>query len=189
MASEIRLVEQTVSRLSRRFCQKPRAKIVNELLAGLLEEKRARQARNLDHWPEHGPKFLARLAKRWKVDEAKRLNRTAAVLRERRRDAAKLALAITDNRTDAEVAVSDSDLDLLADAVKERFYLLAVKRNALDVVRRRQLEQDKFVPLEEAFETADDRRGEPMDGMGGAVVTITAFMFLSTRRPSLTRSL
>jgi len=121
MASEIRLVEQTVSRLSRRFCQKPRAKIINELLAGLLEEKRARQARNLDHWPEHGPKFLARLAKRWKVDEAKRLNRIAAVLKERRRDAARLALAITDNRTDAEVAVSDSDLDLLADAVKGTF--------------------------------------------------------------------
>jgi hypothetical protein len=167
-AWEIRLVKETSSRLASEFPQKPKHRIISELLAGLLEEKQSRQARNLNHWPEYGPKFLLRLAAQWQEEETRRLDRVAVFLKARRKDAVRLALAITDNRADAEAAVSDADLDLLSGAVKEKFYLLAAKRNALDLVRRRKFEAEMFVPLEQAFGPGDDQSDDPAEGMGGS---------------------
>ena len=167
-AWEIKLVKETTSRLAQKFTQKPQHRIINELLTGLLEEKQARQASNLNHWPEYGPKFLARLAVQWKADEAKRIKRIPVFLKERHKNAVRFALAVTDNLPDAEAAVSETDLDLLSGAVKEESYLVAVKMDALDLVRRRQVEQGKYVPLEEAFDTAGDGGEDSMEGMGGA---------------------
>ena len=164
-AWEIGLVQAAAPELSQEFPQKPRDRVIEELLSGLMEERHARQARNLNHWPEYGPRFLGRLAGQWKVDEAKRLKRIVVFLKDRRKSAVSLAFAVADNLADAEAAVSETDLDLLGGAVQEESYLLAVKRNALDLVRRRQFEQGMFVPLADAFQAVHEEREDSMEGM------------------------
>lgn len=160
-AWEIRLVKAAAARLGRSFPQKPRHKVIEELLDGLMEEKQARLFLNLNHWPEHGPRFLEALAQRWRVQEAERLGRIPSFLAAKHKDALKLALAVTDNLPDADEAVAQSDFELLTDAVKEAFYPLAVKRNALDIVRAR--EGRGSAPLEGAFGGSDDGGEETVD--------------------------
>ncbi|MBI5631609.1 MAG: hypothetical protein HY921_12090 [Elusimicrobia bacterium] len=160
-AWEIRLVKAAAARLGRSFPQKPRHKVIEELLDGLMEEKQSRQLQNLNHWPEHGPRFLEALAQRWRVQEAARLERIPAVLAAKHEGALKLAFAITDNLPDADEAVAQSDFEFLTDAVKEDFYPLAVKRNSLDIVRDR--EGHGVVPLEGAFDGSDDGGEETVD--------------------------
>jgi hypothetical protein len=153
---EVRLVSKAASGLRRAFPQKPRFRVINELLDGFLKERQARERLNLNHWPEYGQRFLEGLAERWKVQEGNRLAAIPTFLMAKRKEVLRRALAITDNLPDAEAAVAESDLEYLTGAVEDEFYPLAVSRNAVDIVRQRQNGQDAFVPLERAFEVGDD---------------------------------
>lgn len=158
---EIPLVFKAASTLRQTLPQKPLVRVIKELLVGLLAEKEGRERLNLNHWPEYGPRFLEDLAAKWKVQEEKRVQAIPAFLTAKRKEVLRIALAITDNLTDAEIAVAESDFDYLTGAVEEAFYPLAVKRNALDIVRKRQSGQDVFVPIERVFEAGDDCAADP----------------------------
>src|SRR5690348_8717793 len=63
-AQDVRLARQAASFLARSLPEKSREQIVEELLARLHEEKKDREARGLNHWEEHAPRFLERLVAR-----------------------------------------------------------------------------------------------------------------------------
>ena len=158
---ELSLASKTATKLRRRFPQKPRFKVINELLDGMREERQARERLNLNHWPEYGPRFLETLAENWRVEEAKRLDAIPAFLKATRKQMLGLALAVTDNLPDAEAAIAESELEYLTGAVlNDASYPITVKRNALDEVKRRERGSEVLTPLERVFEAGDDCAGE-----------------------------
>ena len=155
---EFKLVFKAARRLRRAFPQKPYIRVVNELLKGLLTGRRVRERLNLNHWPKHGPRFIESLAQLWKVRESKRIEAIPAFLMMNRKEALKLALAITNNLPDAEIAVAESEFEHLISAVGEEQYPASVQRNALEMVKKRQTGEDFYLPLEQAFEAGDKNR-------------------------------
>ncbi len=153
---EVRLASKTATQLRRRFPQKPRLKVINELLDGMLEERKARELLNLNHWPEYGPGFLGSLAEKWKLHEAARLEAMPGFLKANRKGMLNLALSVAGNLPDAELAVAESDFEYLTGAADQAFYPLSVKRNAVDIVRKRERGAEAVLPLDRVFEAGDD---------------------------------
>ncbi len=147
-ASDIRLVKAASSQLSREFPQKSRRKVVKELLDGLLKEKREREARNLNHWPEYGPKYLARLAAQWKVDEAERLDQVGQFIAANHAPAVEFARRITRDRDMAEMAVRQTYLELLKGQTEIATFYHALKMNARNVLEKRATEVSRFGALD-----------------------------------------
>lgn len=164
---EVALAAKAASRLVRTFPHKPAARIKKELIASLLAERTSREGQGLNHWRKYAPAFLKRLVPQWSAEERRRLERVSAKIRASSTDALKLAFAITDNLPDGQRAVSDSNLELLTGACREKYYLLSVKRNSLDIVRRRQLEQGIFVTWEEILGNMSDSGEDAEESVSG----------------------
>jgi len=73
-----------------------------------------------------------------------------------------LALSITDNPFQADWVVSDTNLELWNGQLREEFYFLAIKRNALNLIEKLSVEQDIYVPLENCFRSNDIDEDEPL---------------------------
>lgn len=133
--------------------------IADALLARLLEKKAFRGARNLNHWPQYAPEYLVRLA-RWMAHERKK--EIELFIQRSSVGAYSLALAVTDDSFRADWIVSDTNLELWDGRLREEFYFLAVKRNALDFMEKLGRELETFEALEGSFVQEAEDEDEPL---------------------------
>lgn len=108
--------------------------LVEELLARLSRVKARRDARGLNHWEDYAPAYLERLLRRReslhrrKVEAFFRLERNAAVAR---------AEAMLGSREEAEDAVSEAFLRLLAGKTRIELFYRTLKLVCVDRLRER----------------------------------------------------
>lgn len=133
--------------------------IADELLARLLAKKQFRQVHNLNHWENYAPDYLLRLA-RWMAHERKKA--IEAFIQNNTVGAYSLAFAVTDDSFRADWVVSDTNLELWDGRLREEFYFLAIKRNALDFMEKLGYEEEHFPPLEGGFVREGEDEDEPL---------------------------
>ncbi|MBI4060979.1 MAG: hypothetical protein HY403_06060 [Elusimicrobia bacterium] len=155
---EAQLASKAAAELSPSLVGKSPKVIVEELLTCLRNEKHERTSQNLNHWQEHAPRFLKSVVHVWREAD-----RRDAFLRKSHGRAVSVALAVTSDPTLAEDAVSRTDIEFMTEKVRERYYFLAVKRNARDIMREVRREQEWLTSLEKARGSTGDAWAEFSD--------------------------
>lgn len=145
---EKELVEKAVSARSQELPGLNPSLIVDELLQSLKVKGQQRKARNLNHWPEYALEAIQRLITKLAKKRRAEIDR---FIRRNRKSAFALAHAITDDRVQADEVISDTNFELWTGKLVERYYFLALKRNAYDLIDKRTSARDMFVPLDQAF--------------------------------------
>ena len=110
------------------------AQIVDDLLARLLEVKRRRELKGLNHWDQFAPAYLRELAVR---HEYLRRRAVEAFFRSERPRALARAAAKLGERCDAEDAVSDAYLRLLAGKTGPSHFYRILSQICIDRKRAR----------------------------------------------------
>lgn len=139
------LAHKAASFLAFSLPEKSRAQVVEELLARLRQEKAERESRGLNHWHEHGPRFLARIVV---GERAEHRRAVAAFVAENHEHALEFAFHITRNWDQAERALGKTYVELLEGKTTVRFFFRALKLNARDVLRLYRIERERFDSVE-----------------------------------------
>jgi len=139
-------------------------KVVHELLRQQRVEKLARESRNLNHWSEHAPKFLALIVRQARLDRLRRYQEGEAFYKARHREIVQFARVIIGDSASAEIVASDTYRELLEGGATIPGFFTALVCNARDYMEGEAYRRVKFVPQDEAFApsfgTADTEGGE-----------------------------
>ncbi|UPT74982.1 MAG: hypothetical protein M0D55_04515 [Elusimicrobiota bacterium] len=125
--------------------------VVHELLRQQRVEKLSRESRNLNHWSEHAPKFLALIVRQARLDRLRRYQEAEAFYKARHREIVRFARVIIGDSAAAEIVASDTYRELLEGSITIAGFFAALVANARNYLARRSYRQGKFVPLDEAF--------------------------------------
>ncbi|MBI5247550.1 MAG: hypothetical protein HY923_10240 [Elusimicrobia bacterium] len=126
-------------------------KVVHELLRQQRVEKLSRESRNLNHWSEHAPKFLALIVRQARLDRLRRYQEAEAFYKARHREIVRFARVIIGDSAAAEIVASDTYRELLEGAASIPGFFTALVCNARDYMKGEVYRREKFVPQDEAF--------------------------------------
>ncbi len=148
---EVELAHRAAALLVRlKPCLDPE-KVVHEFLRQQRVEKLARESRNLNHWSEHAPKFLALIVRQARLDRLRRYQEAEAFYKARHREIVRFARAVVGDSDAAEIVASDTYRELLEGSISLGGFFAAVVANGRNYLARQSYRRDKFMPLEEAF--------------------------------------
>jgi DNA-directed RNA polymerase specialized sigma24 family protein len=139
-------------------------KIVHELLDQLKAEKLSREARGLNHWSEHAPKFLNAIVRQARREKQRRHQEAETFYRTRYREVLRFARAIVKDDAAAESVASDTYRELLeCGTTTVGNFFMALVGNARNYLARQSYRQEKFERLEEAFGSGHSADGDGKD--------------------------
>lgn len=141
-------------------------KVVHELLGRLRTEKLTREARGLNHWSEHAPKFLGGIVRQARHEKRRRYQETEAFYKARHREIVRFARVIVQNDSGAEAVASDTYRELLEGAATIPGFFAALVCNARDYMEGEAYRRGKFVSRDEPV-MPNFGGGETPDGDGG----------------------
>lgn len=162
---DVELSHRTAALLAVLQPRRDSEQVVLELLDQLKSEKLAREARGLNHWSEHAPKFLGSIVRQARRERQRRYQEAESFHTARRREVLRFARAIVMDGAAAETVASDTYRELLEGSATIPGFFTALVCNARDYMQGEAYRRGKFVPLDEAFtpsfSIADD------EGSGG----------------------
>lgn len=126
-------------------------KVVHELLRQQRVEKLSRESRNLNHWSEHAPKYLAQIVRQARVERLRRYQEAEAFYKARHREIVRFARVIIGDSAAAEIVASDTYRELLEGSATIPGFFTALICNARDYMKGEVNRRERLVPQDEAF--------------------------------------
>lgn len=162
---ESQLVAHAVSLQSKyRPSWKP-AELVEELLARLRAEKAVRESRNLNHWADHAPRFVAGVLGQARQSYLQRRRDVRNLLRTRHAAIVRVLESVVHDPAAAEAIVSDTYKELIEGRTSLRYFPNAALANARNYLKSRKLDHERFLPLD-AADGALSQRPDDQDPLG-----------------------
>ncbi len=148
---DIELSQRAAALLVHLQPRKDSVKVVHELLGQLEAEKLAREARGLNHWSEHAPKFLSLIVRQARRDKQRRYQEAEAFCKARHSEIVRFAQAIVKDRESAEIVASETYRELLEGGATIPGFFAALVCNARNHLAREAYRRGKFVEIQEAL--------------------------------------
>jgi hypothetical protein len=131
--------------------RKDSERVVQELLKQLGAEKLTREARGLNHWSAHAPKFLSGIVRLARQEKRRRYQEAEAFYKARHREIVRFARVIVQDDSGAEAVASDTYRELLEGAATFPGFFAALVCNARDYMEGEAYRRGKFVSRDEAL--------------------------------------
>jgi hypothetical protein len=140
-------------------CLRPRQKpelAVADLLERLQREKQQREARGLNHWDAHAPRFLGSLIRQARAEKRKRHQEAEAFYKAKRREALRFARVIVGDSAGAEAVTAETYRELLEGGTTSSTFFSALVGNARNYLEGQARRNETFQPFEGAGEGESD---------------------------------
>lgn len=160
---DIGLSHRVAAVLLRLHPRKDPEQVVHDLLDQLKVEKLSREARGLNHWSEHAPKFLSGIIRKARREKKARYEKAETFFRTNHSEAFAFACAALKDRDEAEEIVAQTYVEFLEGKTTEEHFFRALKLNILN--RQQRMAYEKTL-LETTVETFESREASGEDGEG-----------------------